>query len=45
MKKKGKMIFIAPDLTLLREICKFKLIEDRKVATSNLIYDVLCYQK
>jgi len=45
LKKKGKMIFIAPDLTLLREICKFKLIEDRKVATSNLIYDVLCYQK
>ena len=45
MEKKSKIVFIAPDLTLLREMCPFKLVEDRKVATSNLIYDVLCYQK
>ncbi len=45
MKKNGRMIFIAPDLSLLKEMCKFKIVEERKVATSNLVYDVLGYVK
>jgi 23S rRNA G2445 N2-methylase RlmL len=45
MKKKGRMVFIAPELLLLKEMCKFTLVEERKVATSNLIYDVLIYEK
>jgi hypothetical protein len=45
MKKKGRMVFIAPELSLLKEMCKFNLVEERKVATSNLIYEVLIYEK
>lgn len=46
LKKNGRVVFIAPTLTLLKEMNEhFSLVEERLVSTSSLVYTVLVFKK
>ncbi len=46
LKKKGRLVCIAPTLTLLKEMNKdFKIVEERLVSTSNFAYSVVVFKK
>jgi 23S rRNA G2445 N2-methylase RlmL len=46
MKKNGKVVLIAPTLELLKKFIEnFKIIEERKVSTSNFMYDVIVLRR
>jgi len=46
MKKNGRVVLIAPTLELLKDfIGDFKIVEERKVCTSNFVHDVLILKK